>query len=327
MGKVVCVTGASGYIASWLVKLLLDRGYTVKATVRNLSDPSKVAHLKALEGAKERLQLFQANLIEEGSFDAVVDGCDGVFHTASPVILDNVNDPQTELIEPAVKGTLNVLSSCLKAPSIKRVVLTSSMATNLVTRNTKTTDDVVDETWFSDPVLCEEIQQWYVLSKTLAEEAARKFAQENGIDLVVINPGLVIGPLLQPTLNYTSDSFLNFIREGKSNAMPGGVFVFVDVRDVVYAHVLAFENPSANGRYCLVAKVLYSSEALNILRDLYPKLNLPKSSEENHQPATPPFQVSREKAKSLGISFISLEQSLKDTVESLNERNLISFTI
>ncbi|RVW89106.1 Dihydroflavonol 4-reductase [Vitis vinifera] len=92
-GKVVCVTGASGYIASWLVKLLLQRGYTVKATVRDPNDPKKTEHLLALEGAKERLHLFKANLLEEGSFDSVVDGCDGVFHTASPVVLI-VDDPQ-----------------------------------------------------------------------------------------------------------------------------------------------------------------------------------------------------------------------------------------
>ncbi|KAL9142422.1 hypothetical protein ABFS82_14G167900 [Erythranthe guttata] len=261
MGKVVCVTGASGFIASWLVKLLLHRGYTVKATVRNLGDPSKVAHLKALEGAKERLELFEANLLEEGSFDAAVDGCDGVFHTASPVLIDNFNDPQ----------------------------------------------------------------QWYLFSKTLAEEAAFNFAKENGMDLLCINPGFVIGPLLQPTLNLTSQSFLNFIREGKSNGMPGGIFMYVDVRDVASAHLLAFENPSAGGRYCVVANVLYCS--LNFLHDLYPTLNLPKSSEENEAASTPLFQVSNKKAKSLGINFISVEQSVKDTIQSFKERNLVTSTI
>ncbi|KAK4411087.1 Tetraketide alpha-pyrone reductase 1 [Sesamum angolense] len=84
MAKVVCVTGASGYIASWLVKLLLLRGYTVKATVRNLR-------------AEERLHLCEANLLEEGSFDSAVDGCEGVFHTASPVSL-SVSDPQVPLL-------------------------------------------------------------------------------------------------------------------------------------------------------------------------------------------------------------------------------------
>lgn len=85
-GKVVCVTGGSGDIASWLVKFLLNRGYVVKATVRDPDDPKKTEHLPALAGAKERLHLFKANLVEEGSFDPVIDGCDGVFHMASPVL-------------------------------------------------------------------------------------------------------------------------------------------------------------------------------------------------------------------------------------------------
>ncbi|KAF3960492.1 hypothetical protein CMV_014803 [Castanea mollissima] len=91
--KVVCVTGASGYIASWLVKLLLQRGYTVKATVRDTKDLKKTEHLLALDGAKERLKLFKANLLDEGSFDSAVDGCQGVFHTASPVFI-TASDPQ-----------------------------------------------------------------------------------------------------------------------------------------------------------------------------------------------------------------------------------------
>ncbi|MCI27978.1 cinnamoyl-CoA reductase 1-like, partial [Trifolium medium] len=123
----VCVTGASGYIASWIVRFLLHRGYTVKATVRDPNDPKKIDHLLKLDGAKERLKLFKANLLEEGSFDSVVEGCEGVFHTASPFYHD-VKDPHTELIDPALKGTLNVLNSCAKSPSLKRVVLTSSIA-------------------------------------------------------------------------------------------------------------------------------------------------------------------------------------------------------
>uniref|UniRef100_A0A2N9FTR8 NAD-dependent epimerase/dehydratase domain-containing protein n=1 Tax=Fagus sylvatica TaxID=28930 RepID=A0A2N9FTR8_FAGSY len=94
--KVVCVTGASGYIASWLVKFLLQRGYTVKATVRDPNNPRKMEHLLALDGAKERLHLFKGDLLKEGSFDSVVDGCEGVFHTASPVI-NNFTDPQNLL--------------------------------------------------------------------------------------------------------------------------------------------------------------------------------------------------------------------------------------
>ncbi|KAF9601745.1 hypothetical protein IFM89_022859 [Coptis chinensis] len=91
--KTVCVTGASGYIASWLVKLLIERGYTVKASVRDPNDPRKTENLCRLPRANERLHLFSANLMEEGSFDSIVAGCEGVFHTASPCYVD-ATDPQ-----------------------------------------------------------------------------------------------------------------------------------------------------------------------------------------------------------------------------------------
>ncbi|KAB2594775.1 cinnamoyl-CoA reductase 1-like [Pyrus ussuriensis x Pyrus communis] len=268
--KNVCVTGASGYIASWLVKLLLQKGYTVKATVRDPNDAKKTEHLLSLDGAKERLHLFKADLLEKGSFDAVIDGCVGVFHTASPAQF-SVTDPQVEIIEPAVKGTLNVLNSCAKFPAVKRVVITSSLASVGLSGKPLTSDVVMDETWYSDPHFCETTKQWYPLSKTLAEEAAWKFAKGNGIDLVTIHPGNAIGPPLQPTLNLSVEFLLNLMSGIET---PFINYTFVDVRDVAFAHIQAFEVPSASGRYCLVAQVA---------------------------------DVSKEKAKCLGITFLPLE--------------------
>ncbi|KAM2531093.1 hypothetical protein PS1_028877 [Malus domestica] len=268
-GKTVCVTGASGYIASWLVKLLLQKGYIVKGTVRDPNDSKKTEHLRSLDGAKERLHLFKADLLEEGSFDAVVDGCQGVFHTASPVLL-SVTDPQGELLDPAVKGTLNVLQSCAKFPSIKRVVLTSSIASVMMTGVPLTSDVVLDETWYSDPLFCEKHKQWYFLSKTLAEETAWKFAKGNGIDLVSLNPGHTIGPLLQPTLNFSIELLQNIMSGTQTPTINPFVVVnsFVDVRDVASAHIQAFEIPSASGRYCLVGQVADDLDTLKILRQL-----------------------------------------------------------
>ncbi|GMP87947.1 hypothetical protein CsSME_00040116 [Camellia sinensis var. sinensis] len=209
-GKTVCVTGGSGFIASWLVKLLLQRGYIVRASVRDPFDLKKTEHLLALDGAKERLHLFKGNLLEEGSFDSMVDGCDGVFHTASPCFVTTSN-PQVELIDPALKGTLNVLGSCAKNPSVKRVVLTSSVAAVAFNGRPQAPEVVIDESWFSDPEFCKQNELWYVLSKTLAEDAAWKFTKEKGIDMVTINPALVIGPLLQPTLNTSAAAILILI--------------------------------------------------------------------------------------------------------------------
>ncbi|KAL4600977.1 hypothetical protein ACB092_11G238800 [Castanea dentata] len=319
--KVVCVTGASGYIAAWLVKLLLQRGYTVQATVRDTNDPKKTEHLLSLDGAKERLQLFKADLLKEGSFDSAVDGCQGVFHTASPVIL-TANDPQSQIIDPAVKGTLNVLQSCAKVPSIKRVIITSSMASVMFKKEPLTPDVVIDETWFSDPVACEELKQWYMLAKTLAEEAAWTSAKENGIDLVTINPGFVIGPLIQPTLTPSIEAFLAIING--TQVVSNGIYIFVDVRDVANAHIQAFEIPAASGRYCLVGGVTQHSEIFNILHKFHPSLHLPKKSEDD-KPLQPVYKISQEKTKSLGISFIPVEVSVRDTVESFKENGILTF--
>ncbi|KAK7850544.1 tetraketide alpha-pyrone reductase 1 [Quercus suber] len=377
--KVVCVTGASGYIASWLVKLLLQSGYTVKATVRDTKDLKKTEHLLALDGAKERLKLFKADLLDEGSFDSAVDGCQalatnnlafqlnslhlystedlkktehllaldgakerlklfkadlldegsfdsavdgcqGVFHTASPVLM-TASDPQSQLIDPAVKGTLNVLRSCAKVPSIKRVIITSSMASVMFNGKTLSPDVVIDETWFSDPISCEKLKLWYMLSKTLAEEAAWKFAEENDIDLVAINPGLVIGPLIEPTLGFSLETFLNLVKG--TEVFPDGMCILVDVRDVANAHIQAFEIPAASGRYCIVAKVIHYFEVFKILHGLYPTFNLLEKCEDD-KPLLPAYKISQDKAKSLGISFVPLEVTLRDTMESFKDYGFLT---
>ncbi|PON84837.1 NAD(P)-binding domain containing protein [Trema orientale] len=321
IGKVVCVTGASGYIASWLVKLLLEHGYTVKASVRDPNDSKKTEHLLALDGAKERLHLFKANLLEEGAFDFAINGCDGVFHTASPVF-QSATDPQAEIIEPAVKGTLSVLRSCAKAPSVKRVVLTSSMSAVLLSGKSLSPDVVVDETWFSDPAICENLKIWYAVSKTLAEQAAWKFAKDNGIDLITLLPGVTLGPLLQPTMNDSVKMIMDLINGPQT--FPNRVYTFHDVRDVASAHIRAFEVASASGRYCLLGYVAHISEPLKILHQLYPALTIPERTEDD-RPLMPKFKLSDLKAKSLGINnFIPLEVSLRDTVESLREKGLFN---
>ncbi|KAI7980451.1 Cinnamoyl-CoA reductase 1 [Camellia lanceoleosa] len=308
--------GGSGYIASWLVKLLLQRDYTVRASVRDPSNPKKTEHLLALDGAKERLHLFKGNLFEEGSFDYVVDRCGGVFHLTSPCFLQL--DPQytsyyAELIDPALKGTLNVLGSCAKSPTVKRVVLTSSMAAVTCTGRPRTPDGITDETWFSDPEFCKE-------NKTLVEDAAWKFAKEKGIDMVVINPSVVVGPLLQPTLNSTSAAILELING--SQTYPNASYGWINVKDVANAHIQAYEIPSASGRYCLVERMAHFSEVVKILHELYPSFQLPEKV-AGDKPYIPAKQVSKEKAKTLGIDFISLEEGLKEIVESLTQKKFV----
>ena len=110
-----CVTGATGFLASELVALLLERGHTVHATVRSLANPERVAYLRELPGAASKLQLQEADLLAEGSFDACVAGAQYVFHTASPFVTSGITDPQSQLIAPALNGTRNVFASIERA--------------------------------------------------------------------------------------------------------------------------------------------------------------------------------------------------------------------
>eukprot|EP00252_Welwitschia_mirabilis_P013768 TRINITY_DN3032_c0_g1_i1.p1 TRINITY_DN3032_c0_g1~~TRINITY_DN3032_c0_g1_i1.p1 ORF type:complete len:204 (+),score=29.87 TRINITY_DN3032_c0_g1_i1:96-707(+) len=155
----VCVTGANGYIASWLIKLLLQRGYFVVGTVRNPED-QKNAHLKSLEGAEERLRLVKADLMDYESLVNAINGCQGVFHLASPV----TDDPE-EMVEPAVKGTRNVLDACAAA-GVRRVVFTSSIGAVHMDPN-RDPDKVVDETCWSDLEYCKATKVFFNLFKFL----------------------------------------------------------------------------------------------------------------------------------------------------------------
>ncbi|UHJ55402.1 NAD-dependent epimerase/dehydratase family protein [Mycolicibacterium fortuitum] len=124
----VLVTGASGYIGSWIVRLLLEAGRTVHGTVRNPDKTTGLEHLHKLSSDHPgRLKLFKADLLEPSSFDDAMAGCELVMHTASPFLLSGFKDAQEALIRPALEGTRNVLNSVNRTDSVKRVVLTSSV--------------------------------------------------------------------------------------------------------------------------------------------------------------------------------------------------------
>ncbi|KAK3250595.1 hypothetical protein CYMTET_40032 [Cymbomonas tetramitiformis] len=188
MGLKICVTGGTGYIASWVVKKLLAGGHTVNCTVR---DPEN-EHAQALAAlSSTTLVLFKADLMEEGSFDEAVAGCDYVLHMASPFSLSTKNAEKT-IIEPAVNGTKNVLSACDKAESVKRVVVTSSVGAIWGSPSDKEIRYVFsEEDWneTSDPK-----KDPYFLSKTMAEKAAWEVAKDKHYELTTINPGFVMGP-------------------------------------------------------------------------------------------------------------------------------------
>ena len=168
--KTVCVTGAGGFIGSWVVKRLLENGYYVHGTVRN---KKKNQHLFDIPLAKDNLELFEADLLVEGSFDNAFKGCSGVFHTASPFFFSGVTDPDNQMLKPAVEGTLSVMRSVCRTKSVKRVIVTSSLAAVIV--GNYSADHTFTENDWSDPDLQRSAKMWYLLSKNLAERSLWDF--------------------------------------------------------------------------------------------------------------------------------------------------------
>ncbi len=335
----VLVTGASGFIASHIVELLLAKGCLVRGTVRSLRKEKAryLAPLRALAGAVDRLELVEADLGAEGSFDRAAAGCEYVMHTASPYVLD-AKDPQRDLVDPAVNGTLNVLSACQRAATVTRVVLTSSMAA--ITDEPESDHTLTESDWNEKSSL---ERNPYYYSKTLAERAAWQFMDERRrtFDLVVINPFLVIGPSIVPGLNTSNRIFVDLLK----GTYPGIVSLtwgFVDVRDVADAHVRAMETPSARGRYICAGETASMRVVVDLLRKngwgegrKLPALGLdnvvgdaivrmasylqPKgvgSYLRTHVGRVPRYDAS-EIQRELGLQFRPLDQSILETMADL----------
>jgi len=248
--QVYCVAGGGGYIGSWLVKTLLENGYTVHATLRDPGNPSKNSCLLSLPGAHERLRLFRADLCKEGSFDSAIHGCHGVFHVATPIDFGS-QDPENEIIEPAIRGTLNVLRSCKRVESVRRVVCTSSLSA----ASTADESAHVDEScWTSlDSIRENKRHGWfYAESKTLAEKAALEFGKQEGINVVSIVPPITAGPFITTTIPASVDATLSLITGNplwygllQSIQFIPNTVSLIHVQDICNAHVFLMEHPAA----------------------------------------------------------------------------------
>ncbi|XP_022929423.1 putative anthocyanidin reductase [Cucurbita moschata] len=332
-----CVTGATGFIASSLVNLLLQSGYNVHATLRH---PAKSLKLLSLWMNTDRLQLFKADLREEGSFDEAVKGCDGVFHVAASMTFnvdqqDNIEEyVQTNVINPEIKGTLNVLKSCMKSRSVKRVVLTSTIST-LTGKDVdgkrrcfvdESCQTFVDQVWKNKP------SGWvYALSKRLSEDAAFKFASENDIDIVSVITSTVSGPFLTSNVPSSVQVLMapitrdpNFLKIISTvNERIGSVAV-VHTSDICRAHIFLMENTKAKGRYlCCVGSYTLSELTERLSRHCHVKLERCVDEKQNWMRS----EVGNKKLKDLGFELEhGIDDIIKDTISACVECGFISLT-
>ena len=249
-GETVLVTGGSGYIGGWCVASLLQRGYVVRATVRDLAKEGAArAAIANIADPGNRLSFHAANLTADAGWDEAAAGCDYVLHVASPLGVADPKDPN-DLIVPAREGAKRAIGAAIRA-GVKRVVMTSSVAA--ANKGVGGSDWLSDETVWTDPQTPK--LSAYALSKTLAERAAWEFVarEGGGLELSVINPTGVFGPVLGPDFS-GSIEIIKALLDGRMPAVPRIYFGLVDVRDVADLHLRAMTAPAASGeRFIAVA--------------------------------------------------------------------------
>ena len=327
MSDRVMVTGVTGYIGQHCGAELLRQGYEVLGTIRSLEKAEIVREGIAKVAPIEKLSFVEADLTKDEGWREAMADCKYVLHVASPFIIADPAD-ENEIISPAVDGTLRVLSAA-KAASIERTVVTSSLIAIIAG---KQSGHYGTDSW-SDP---EAEIGTYAKSKVLAEKAAWSYAEENDLDLVVINPGGVMGPTLTGKVEGESLTMISDIITGKYPLVPDISVGFIDVRDVAKLHVSALTANGAVGKRFIASsdEPLHFTEITGILKNagfkkastkMAPKfllkiMNIFDDQVKGLLPLVGQRQTvnNRETYEILGWDPTSMDQSLVETAESIS---------
>ncbi|MBD3581921.1 SDR family oxidoreductase [Flavobacterium selenitireducens] len=311
----VLVIGGSGFLGLQWVLQLLDAGYSVRTTVRALAKKGKVLQALQSAGANvSRLEFFEADLTSDKNWYTAVSGCRYVLHVASPFPADNPQD-ENELIVPARDGAQRVLKAAKEA-NVERVVMTSSFAAIGYSEPDKThVFSEVDWTDENAPIPA------YIKSKTVAEKAAWNFVrtQGNGLELSVINPVGIFGPVMGDNYSASVATVIKGIVDGKITESPDFTFGVVDVRDVADLHLKAMVHPDAAGERFLATSdgVMSFADVADLIRKERPQF----ASEINIQHKTEDsFYISmdNQKAKNwFDWKPIAKESAILASVDSL----------
>lgn len=262
-GSRVLVTGGSGFLAAHCILRLLEGGFRVRTTVRSVRGADRVRSMVAAGGstAATDVDVVQADLTADAGWDAAVAGCDYVLHVASPFPAAPPAD-EDDLIVPARDGALRVLRAALRG-GVERVVQTSSLAA--IDYGHAPTTTPYDETVWTD--LTGPGVTAYAKSKTLAERAAWDFAERAGLELAVVNPTGILGPVLSSDYG-TSVGSIALMLDGGIPVLPRATVGVVDARDVADLHVRAMTHPAAAGeRFIANAGLMTLYEMARTLRD------------------------------------------------------------
>ncbi|KAL5539898.1 hypothetical protein UlMin_045076 [Ulmus minor] len=317
----VCVTGGTGFIGSWLIMRLLNYGYSVRTTIRrNSAHKRDLSFLTSLPGATERLKIFEADLSEPESFMAAIEGCNGVFHVATPLDFEG-KEAEEIVTKRSIDGAIAILKACLDSKTVKKVVYTSSAAAVVV--NGKDLD-VMDESYWSDVNYIKAqkmLPTSYFLSKTLTEKAVLEFSEKNGLDVVTLIPSFVVGPFICPKFPGSVKIVLETAL-GKSEGLVDIDMVNVD--DVVRAHIFIFEHPEAKGRYNCSSDVITVDDLSKLFSVKYPEFQIPKRDTPKETKGLKFPCLSSKKLIESGFKFkYGVEETVDDAIKCCKEKGYL----
>ncbi|CAK8542209.1 unnamed protein product [Lathyrus sativus] len=319
----VCVTGGTGFLGSWIIKSLLENGYSVNTTIR--PDPERkrdISFLTNLPGASERLHFFNADLSNPESFSAAVEGCVGIFHTASPIDFA-VSEPEEIVTKRTVDGALGILKACVNSKTVKRFIYTSSGSA--VSFNGKD-KEVLDETDWSDVDLLRSVKPFawsYAVSKTLAEKAVLEFGKQNGIDVVTLILPFIVGRFICPKLPDSIEKALVLVL-GKKEQIGVTRFHMVHVEDVARAHIYLLENSVPGGRYNCSPFIVTIEEMSQLFSAKYPEFQILSVDELKEIKGARLPDLNSKKLVDAGFEFkYSVDDMFEDAIQCCKEKGYL----
>lgn len=338
-GMRVCVTGATGFIGSYIIQELLEQGCHVLATVRDKKNTESYQHLIQLQeksSKKASIEFYEANLLKKYSYDDPFQNADYVVHVAAMVRFTS-KDYKKDILEPNIEGTRNVLASIVKCPNIKKVIFISSIAS--VTHHQVHEGYEFDEKdWNLDPFSPGDA---YSYSKTQAElllwDEYHKLCGEKQFKLVSLNPSMVLGPAMTRKHMRTSLEVLKRLYFGKMPGVPNLSLSFVDVRDIAAACLRALQIPEVEGRFILSHETKWLRDVAKTIKNNFPESKAPLKSLPNFVMYASSFfidglsysflrrslgrvkNINGNKAKKeLGITYHDIDKSIVDTCHSFH---------
>jgi len=273
--KKVLLTGITGFVGSHTAVQLLEKGYHVIGTLRDMKRAASIKSVIAKHtSAIDNLSFAVADLQDAAIWKQLMVGVDYVQHIASPFPKTMPKD-ENELIIPARNGNMNILTAAASC-KVKRVVVTSSGAAVQYGKPPERRRGIFDETDWTDENRKDDMAPYYK-SKTIAEKAAWDFIKKDnsGLELSVVCPGLVLGSLLEEDFSASANAIVKMM-DGSLPAVPKIGYDIVDVRSIASLLILAMEKPqAANQRYIGSAGFLSFSNIAEILKKAYPKMKIP----------------------------------------------------